>query len=96
MIIAPGDPLDHRRVIAFLAKHSTTPIDEIARLYEHEWAALEASARLKGFVPCITFGHVRSLLRKLNVKLPTLLSRGHVPIEACPEVASPQTPKSGK
>ncbi len=78
-IIAPDDPLDHRRVIAFLAKNSTTPLDEVTRLYEHEWAALEASARLKGYVPCITFGHVRALLRKLNVKVPTRLSSAHVP-----------------
>jgi hypothetical protein len=92
MIIAPDDPSDHRRVIAFLAKNSTTPIDEVTRLYEHEWAALEASSRLKGFVPFITFGHVRSLLRKLNVKVPTRLSRAHIPIAA----SSPQTPKSGE
>jgi hypothetical protein len=26
------------------------PIDEVTRLYELEWAALEASARLKGYV----------------------------------------------
>lgn len=93
MIIAPDNPLDHARVIAFLAKYSTTPIDEITHLYEHEWAALEASARVKGFVPSLTFGHVRSLLRKLNVKVPTRLSRRHVPIEAPPEVAPPETAK---
>lgn len=45
MSVAPDDPLDHTRVIAFLAKRSTTPIDEIARLYEREWAALEAGVR---------------------------------------------------
>jgi hypothetical protein len=82
MIIAPDDPLDHGRVIAFPAKSLTTPIDEIARLYAHEWATLDAGSRLKGFIPCITFGHVRSLLRKLSVKVPTRLSRVHVPIAA--------------
>jgi hypothetical protein len=87
-IIAPDSPLDHKRVIAFLARSSTTPIDEIARLYEHEWAALEASARLKGYVPTLTFRHVRALCRKVNVKVPTLLSRAHVPIDGGPEDAS--------
>jgi hypothetical protein len=74
-------PLDHRRVIEFLAKSSTTPIDEITRIYEYEWAALEASARLKGYIPTLTFRHVRALCRKVNVKVPTRLSRAHVPIE---------------
>jgi hypothetical protein len=78
---APDNPLDHSRVIAFLAKNSTTPIDEITRLYKHEWTRLEASARLKRYVPTLTFRHVRAQCRKLNVKVPTLLSRAHVPIK---------------
>lgn len=85
MTIAPDDPLDHARVIAFLAKRSTTPIDEIARLYEREWAALEPSARLKGYVPTLTLRRVRALLRKINVKVPTRLSKGHVPIDESPK-----------
>jgi hypothetical protein len=88
MIIAPDNPLDHKRVIAFLARNSTTPIDEITRLYEHEWAALEASARLQGYVPTLTFRHVRALCRKVNVTVPTRLSRAHVPIDGSPEDAS--------
>jgi Protein of unknown function (DUF3562) len=93
MTIAPDDPLDHTRVIAFLARTSATPIDEITRLYEHEWATLEASARLKGYVATLTFRHVRALCRKINVKVPIRLSRAHVPIEGRPEVGSSGTAK---
>ena len=81
MTIAPDDPLDHTRAIAFLAKGSTTPIHEVTRLYEREWASVEASARLRGYVATLTFRHVRALLRKINVKVPTVLSKGHVPID---------------
>jgi hypothetical protein len=93
MTIAPDNPLDHKRVIAFLARYSTTPIDEIARLYEREWAALEASARLKRYLPTLTFRHVRALCRKVNVKVPTLLSRAHVPIDGGPDDASTRAGK---
>ena len=93
MTIAPDNPLDHERVIAFLARYSTTPIDEIARLYEREWAALEASARLKGYVPTLTFRHVRALCQKVNVRVPTLLSRAHVRIDEGPKDASTGTAK---
>jgi len=85
MTIAPDEPSDHTRIIAFLAKRSTTPIDEVRRLYEREWAALESSARLKGYVPTLTLRHVRALLRKINVEVPTLLSKGHVPIDGNPK-----------
>ena len=88
MLIASDNSLDHKRVIAFLARNSTTPIDEIARLYAHEWAALEAGARLKGYIPTLTFRHVRALCRKVNVMVPTLLSREHVPIDRDPADAS--------
>jgi hypothetical protein len=40
------------------------PIAEVTRIYEHEWAALEMTARLKRYVPALTFRHVRERLRK--------------------------------
>ncbi len=94
MTIAPDNHLDHKRVIAFLAKNSTTPIEEITRIYEREWAALEASARLKGYVPTLTFRHVRALCRKVDVKAPTLLSRAHIPIDANPEFVPPDAERT--
>jgi|KBSMisStandDraft_5_1062788.scaffolds.fasta_scaffold13457_6 hypothetical protein len=51
-------------------------IAEVTQMYEHEWAGLEATARLKGYVPALTFRHVRQLLRKSRIKQPTpLLSK---------------------
>lgn len=64
MSVLSDEPVDHERVIAFLAKKATLPLDEVRRLYEHEWAALDSAARIKGFVPILTVRHVRELLRK--------------------------------
>ena len=55
-------------------------IAEVTQMYEHEWAGLEATARLKGYVPTLTFRHVRELLRKSRIKQPTLLSEVDAPI----------------
>jgi hypothetical protein len=71
MSASPDPAVDHKRVIAFLAKKSTLPIDEVTRLYEHEWAGLEASARIKRFVAILTVRRVRELLRKSKIKAPT-------------------------
>jgi hypothetical protein len=74
------DPLDHTRVVAFLARKSTIPIAEVTQMYEHEWAGIEATARLKGYVPTLTFRHVRELLRKSRIRQPTLPSKVDAPI----------------
>jgi hypothetical protein len=71
MLTSPDASTDHARVIAFLARKTTMPIDEVTQLYEREWAALEATTRLQGYVPSLTFGHVRRLLRKIRNKIPT-------------------------
>jgi len=71
MLTSPDASTDHARVIAFLARKTTMPIDKVTQLYEREWAALEATARLEDYVPSLTFGHVRRLLRKIRNKVPT-------------------------
>ena len=72
---SPDKPVDHKRVVAFLATKSTLPIDEVTRLYEHEWAGLEAGARIKRFVTILTIRRVRDLLRRGAVETPTPPSR---------------------
>jgi len=72
---SPDKPIDHKRVVAFLATKSTLPLDEVTRLYEHEWAGLEASARIKRFVTVLTIRRVRDLFRKSAGEAPTLPSR---------------------
>lgn len=74
------EAVDHKRVIASLAKMSTVPIDEVTRLYEHEWAGLETGARVKCFVPILTVRRVRELLRKSRTKAPILPSKDDIPI----------------
>ena len=75
MSAPPDNSMDHTRVIAFLAMKSTMSIAEVTQMYEREWAGLEATARLQGYVPTLTFRHVRELLRKSRIKQPTLLSK---------------------
>ena len=72
---SPDKPVDHKRVVAFLATKSTLPIDEVTRLYEHEWAGLQSSARVKRFVTILTIRRVRDLFRTSAVEAPTLSSR---------------------
>lgn len=67
MYLSPAKAVDQIRAIAFLAKKSTLPIDEVTRLYEHEWAGLEASARVKRFVSILAVRRVRELLRKSGI-----------------------------
>ena len=69
---SPDKPVDHKRVVAFLATKSTLPIDEVTRLYEHEWAGLQASSRIKRFVTILTIRRVRDLFRKSASEAPTL------------------------
>ena len=72
---APDKPVDHKRVVAFLATKSTLPMDEVTRLYEHEWAGLQASARIKRFVTILTIRRVRDLFRTSAVEARTLPSK---------------------
>jgi hypothetical protein len=72
---SPDKPVDHKRVVAFLATKCTLPIDEVTRLYEHEWAGLQASARIKRYVTILTIRRVRDLLRRGAVETPTPPSR---------------------
>ena len=69
---SPGKPAEHERIIAFLAKESTASIDEVTRLYEHERAGLEVSARIKRFLPIIAIRNVRAALRQSRIKAGTI------------------------
>jgi Protein of unknown function (DUF3562) len=54
----------HQRAVEFLARESQVPIDEVARLYEDEWAELEDGARITGFLAILTTRNVREMLRR--------------------------------
>ena len=68
---SPDKPVDHERVVAFLATKCTRPIDEVTRLYEHEWAGLQAAARIKRYVTILAIRRVRDLLRISAIEAPT-------------------------
>jgi Protein of unknown function (DUF3562) len=59
----PGKRSQQERAIEFLARESQVPIDEVARLYDHEWAGLEDGARITGFLAIFTARNVRETLR---------------------------------
>jgi hypothetical protein len=69
---APDETVDHKRVVAFLATKSTLPVDEVTRVYEREWAGLEAGARIKRFVTVLTIRRVRDLFQKGLVEVPAV------------------------
>ncbi len=79
MSTLPDEAVDHKRVIASLAKKSTVSIDEVTRLYEHEWVGLETGARVKCFVSILTVRRVRELLRKGRINAPIPLAKDDIP-----------------
>jgi len=57
----------HRRAIESLAEESQVPVNEVAQLYEHAHAELEAGARVRSFLGIFALRSVRK----------TLLERSH-------------------
>ena len=68
MLIAKDKLAQQKRVIELLARDSDVPTDEIARLCVKEQAELEASARLKHFLPIFLVRNVRKQLRQIKIK----------------------------
>ena len=62
MFVSPNKPDDHKHTIELLARQCGASIDEVALLYAHEQAALEAHSRVKAFVPVFVTRHVRDVL----------------------------------
>jgi hypothetical protein len=69
---SPNKSAEHKRIIALLVKESTASIDEVTRVYERERAGLEASARMKRFLPIITIRNVRAAPRQSRIKAGTI------------------------
>ncbi len=66
----PSKRSHQQRAIEFLARESRVPIDEVARLYEDEWAELEDGARITRFLAIFTTRNVREMLRRRSVGRP--------------------------
>ena len=60
----PHDSTVHERDIESLAREAHVPLDDVARLYASELAALTAGARITSFLPILTTRKVRAILRQ--------------------------------
>lgn len=72
VLISTNKLEDDQRIIASLAEGSTLAIDEVAQLYRHERAALEARSHIKTFCSVFAIRHVRELLRRRAPRQPTV------------------------
>jgi hypothetical protein len=61
---------DQARIVAFLARDSEVPIDEVARLYENERAKLETGAHIKGFLSIFAIRNVQEILFRRRAEAP--------------------------
>ena len=71
MFLQPDSKSHQQRAIEFLARESQVPIDEVARLYEKEWAELGDGARITGFLAIRTARNVRETLRRRSLGVPS-------------------------
>jgi hypothetical protein len=58
------------RAIHFLAREWGVPVEEVARLYESERAALALTARVTGYLPILAIRKVRETLRRRSDSRP--------------------------
>jgi hypothetical protein len=67
MSASPSQPSDQKQTIELLARQSKLPIDEVARIYEHEHAELEGSARVKTYLSIFALRNVQETLRQRSL-----------------------------
>ncbi len=59
-----GNQTDQTRIVAFLAEESQQPVADVAKLYEHERAALALGARVTNFLHIFAIRNVQKILRQ--------------------------------
>lgn len=55
---------DEKRIVASLAEESHLPVEDVARLYEHERAELAVGAHITKFLHVFAIRNVQEILRK--------------------------------
>ena len=60
---------DQRRTVALLAEQAQVPVEDVAKLYEHEHAALAVDAHITTFLDIFAVRNVREILRKRGIEL---------------------------
>jgi hypothetical protein len=63
MFAAPDSQTEEKRIVEFLARQSSVPVDEVARIYAAERAGLAGAARVATFVPIFAIRNVQEILR---------------------------------
>jgi hypothetical protein len=63
MFAAPDSQTEEKRIVEFLARESSVPVDEVARIYAAERAGLAEGARVANFVPIFAIRNVQEILR---------------------------------
>jgi hypothetical protein len=59
---------NQKGIVARLARRARIPLDEVAKLYEHEREELAAGARVTTFVDIFAARSVERILRERNTK----------------------------
>jgi len=61
---------DQQRTVAVLAKESQVPVDDVAKLYEREHAALATGAHITTFLHILALRNVQEILHKRALESP--------------------------
>ena len=76
MSASPEKPPDQARIVAQLAREAHAPVDDVAKLYEHERATLAAGARVSKFVHIFATRNVLEALRQRGIAQPARFGAG--------------------
>ncbi len=67
----PRESFTRERAIEALARQFHVPIDQVAKLYAHEFAVLTGGACITGFLTILTIRKVREILRQRSHPAPS-------------------------
>jgi hypothetical protein len=59
----PGIGEQQRSMVVALARELDLPVEQVTRVYEQEAASIDATARIRTFVPVLVASRVRARLR---------------------------------
>jgi len=73
---------DQKRIVALLAEESQVPVDDVAKLYEHERANLAVGAHVTKFLHIFATRDVQEILRKRGIEKLAKPATGRQPLAA--------------
>jgi len=84
-------PPDQKRIVASLAEEAQAPVEDVAKLYEHERAELAMGAHITKFLHIFATRNVQEILRKQGVEKQAALAPGR-PLLAAQRLLMPLRP----